>query len=97
MASVIGTLALLAGCASPETRLRTGLMNAGLSEPIAACMAERMAGRLSLVQLRRMSDLPRAREAGGLDEFLHRVRSLRDGEILRVTAGAAARCAAGRG
>ncbi|HEX8639897.1 MAG TPA: hypothetical protein VF704_01960 [Allosphingosinicella sp.] len=52
-----------------------------------------MADRLSLMQLRRLADLPRTREAGDLDEFLHSVRALGDREILTVTAAAAARCA----
>ena len=47
----------LAGCATPETRLRTGLNNAGLSKAMSACMAERMVDRLSLLQLRRLSAL----------------------------------------
>ena len=81
-ADVVG-LALLAACAMPEARLRAGLVNAGLSQPMAACMAERMVDRLSLIQLRRIGDLPRAREADSTDGFLHRVRSLRDPEILR--------------
>lgn len=59
---------------------------------MAACMAEQMVDRLSLMQLRRIGDLPRAGHAGSTDEFLFRVRSLRDPEILRVTAGAAATC-----
>ena len=91
-----GRLAL-AACASPETRLRSGLVDAGLPAPLAACMAERMVDRLSLLQLRRIGDLPRAREAAGLDEFLHRVRALGDREILTVTSAAAARCAVGIG
>ena len=75
------TLALLSACATPETRLRTGLIEAGLSEPLAACMAERMVDRLSLMQLRRLADLKYAGRADSLDAFLHRVRSLRDPEI----------------
>ena len=88
--------ALLASCAVPEARLRAGLVNAGLPRPLAACMAERMVDRLSLMQLRRMSDLPRARGAVSVTEFLHRVRALRDAEILAVTASSAAICQAGR-
>ncbi len=84
----------LASCATPEARLRAGLENAGLSPGMAACMAERMADRLSLIQLRRLGDLPQAREAGSTEQFLHRVRSLRDPEILRVSASAAAVCSA---
>jgi hypothetical protein len=44
------------------------------------------------MQLRRIADLPQASAAGSTDEFLYRIRSLRDAEILRVTAGAAATC-----
>jgi hypothetical protein len=90
----LAAAALLASCATPEARLRSGLIGAGLPGPLAACMAERMAGRLSLIQLRRMSDLPRAREAVSPAEFLHRVRALGDTAILSVTASSAALCEA---
>ena len=83
----------VAGCAVPEARLRAGLENAGLSRPMAACMAERMVDRLSLIQLRRIGDLPYARDERSLQGFLRRVRALRDPEILAVTTAAAARCA----
>jgi hypothetical protein len=86
-------LGLLAGCAVPEARLRAGLVDAGLSQPMAACMAERMVDRLSLIQLRRIGDLPYAREERSLQGFLRRVRALRDPEIWTVTSAAAARCA----
>ena len=89
------TAILLAGCATPEARLRDGLVEAGLSRPLAACMAERMADRLSLVQLRRIGDLKQAGRAASLDEWLHRVRALRDREILTVTTSSAALCASG--
>ena len=85
--------AFVAGCAVPEARLRAGLENAGLSRPMAACMAERMVDRLSLIQLRRIGDLPYAREARSIEGFLRRVRALRDPEILTVSSAAAARCA----
>jgi hypothetical protein len=87
--------ALLAGCATPEAQLRSGLANAGLSPQLADCMAHRMAGRLSLRQLLRLRDLPRARESVGIGEFLHRVRALHDPEILGVTSSSAALCATG--
>ena len=91
-----GAAALLSGCAVPEARLRAGLEHAGLSRPMAACMAERMVDRLSLMQLRRIGDLPRARESLSVAEFLHRVRALRDPEVLSASAGAAAACEARR-
>ena len=87
---------LLASCAVPEARLRAGLVNAGLSRPTAACMAGEMAGRLSLIQLRRIGDLPYARGERTIPAFLHRMRALRDPEIVRVGTAAAAACAARR-
>src|SRR3546814_3984466 len=78
----------LAGCATPETRLRTGLANAGLSNAMAACMAGRMVDRLSLLQLRRLSSLDglKGRRIADLtpDQFLNKVRALGDPEILGV-------------
>jgi hypothetical protein len=91
----IAAAAMLGGCAMPEARLRAGLVNAGLSPPLAACMAHRMADRLSLMQLRRIGDLPQARESVSAGEFLRRVRALRDPEILSVSTSSAALCATG--
>jgi hypothetical protein len=87
--------ALLAACAVPEARLRAGLVNAGLSPSLAACMAERMADRLSLMQLRRIGDLPRASSSTSVAQFLHRVRALGDTEILAASSSSAALCATG--
>ena len=87
----------LAGCATPETRLRTGLNNAGLSKAMSACMAERMVDRLSLVQLRRLSALGSLKDREitdlTLDQFFRKVRALKDPEILAVTTSSAAVCA----
>jgi hypothetical protein len=94
--AVLIVLALTA-CAIPEARLRTGLRNAGLSESMAACMAERMADRLSLMQLRRIGDLPRASSSVSVQQFLHRIRSLGDAQILAVSSSSAALCAVGLG
>ena len=93
--AILLAMALLASCGVPEARLRAGLVNAGLSEPMAACMAGRMAGRLSLMQLRRIGDLPRARASLSIEEFLFRIRALRDPQILAISSSAAALCAAG--
>jgi hypothetical protein len=95
-ASILAVLALsLAGCAVPEARLRTGLINAGLPKRLSACMAERMVDRLSLKQLLRIADLPRASTSESIDQFLHRIRALEDSEILAVTSSSAALCATG--
>jgi hypothetical protein len=89
----LAAFALVTACAVPEARLRAGLVNAGLSEPMAACMAERMVDRLSLAQLRRIGDLPYARDERTVAGFLHRVRALRDREILMVASASVAVCA----
>lgn len=93
----LAACALLASCAVPEVRLRAGLVNAGLPRPLAACMAERMTERLSLIQLRRIGDLPRATSSVSVQQFLHRVRSLGDAQILAVSSSSAALCAVGLG
>jgi hypothetical protein len=95
LALALALLLALAACGVPEARLRAGLIDAGLSEPLAACMAERMVDRLSLAQLRRLGDLPRAREAASVAQFLRRVRSLGDPEIWSVSSSSAALCATG--
>lgn len=94
---LIVPLAVLAGCATPETRLRNGLADAGLSQAVAACMAERMVDRLSLLQLRRLAALgslgdKQIRELS-TDQFFRKVRALKDAEILGVTTSSAALCA----
>ncbi|WP_457309234.1 hypothetical protein [Sphingomonas sp. UYAg733] len=76
---------------------RNGLINAGVPQPVAGCMAGRMVDRLSLLQLRRLSGLGKAKASRDLDQFLYRVRSLNDPQILRVTTSSAALCAAGLG
>jgi hypothetical protein len=86
---------LISGCSTPETMTREGLVSAGISKPVAGCMAARMVDRLSLLQLRRLAGLGKAERSRDLDEFLYRVRSLRDPEIVGVTASSAALCVTG--
>lgn len=95
--TTLGIAALVAGCTTPETRLRNGLMAAGLSRSASTCMAARMVDRLSFDQLRRLSDLSKIRQDRlgemRVGEFWHRVRALRDPEILSITARAGLSCA----
>jgi hypothetical protein len=90
-------LATLAACSTPEAPVRSGLVSAGIPQPIAACMAPRMVHKLSLLQLRRLSGLGKARSSQNLDQFLYRLRSLNDPQIVQVTASSAALCAVGLG
>ena len=86
----------VAGCATPEQRVRASLVDAGLSQPLATCMAERMVERLSLLQLRRIGRIGALRGANPreltVDQFLHRARALGDPEIWAVMSSSAALC-----
>lgn len=99
IALVLVPLITLAACATPETRLRNGLQDAGLSPPMASCMADDMVNELSITQLRRIQSLGSLKDDRLSDlsvtEFLHKVRALRDPEILAVTSMAAGTCALG--
>jgi len=90
-------LSALAACATPETRVRNGLISAGLSAPISACMADRMVDRLSLGQLKKLNDLGklRKREPGDVTvkEFVKQTRSLQDPEIVGVVTSSGLICA----
>ena len=93
----VASVLALSGCATPETRVRTALMDAGLSKPVASCMADRMVDRLSLIQLNRLSGLKKLRDKDvrklSVDEFLKRTRSLQDPEILGVVTSSGLICA----
>ncbi|ETI64899.1 hypothetical protein C100_04895 [Sphingobium sp. C100] len=90
---------LLASCASlsPESQLRAGLVDAGLSPRMAGCMAEHMVDRLSLTQLRKLQSLKAIRKSHSgemtVSHLLHELRALRDPEIVAVTSKAAFTCA----
>jgi hypothetical protein len=87
----------LSACATPESRVRTGLIGAGISTPVATCMARRMVDRLSVLQLRRLQSISTLRdgriEGLTVERFLHRARALGDPEIVSVVASAGLRCA----
>ena len=95
-AMMAAALALTA-CATPETRVRNGLIQAGLSRPMASCMARRMVDRLSLTQLRQLDRLSTLRDANPreltAEQFLHRARALGDPETLAVMTSSAGICA----
>lgn len=99
--TVILGAAALAGCAQTiaESRVRSALEQAGLSEPQARCMAERMVDRLTIDQLRKLEALgPREgepRRPVGLADFVERVRRVGDPEVVAVTASSAGLCATG--
>ena len=91
-------LSALAACAQPfEGRVASRLAEAGLSRPMAECMAERWVDRLSVLQLQRISDLADhlKDEKGKLTagRFISRVRQLDDPEIVEVVTKSSVVCA----
>lgn len=93
----IGVLVVASACASKESRVRRALLNAGLPPPAADCMADQMADRLSIAQLRRLqalSDLRGERlEELTVAEFVERARALNDPEMLGHLSVASVGCA----
>ncbi len=87
----------LTACATPETRVRNALVDAGLSQKVSSCMAGRMVDRLSLFQLNRLRGLKKLRDSDAgkitVDEFLSRTKSLQDPEILGVVTTSGVICA----
>ena len=87
----------LAGCATPETRIRNALVEAGLAKPIAGCMADRMVDRLSLIQLNKLRGLGKLQEKKSrqlsIEEFVKRTKALQDPEILGVVTSSCVICA----
>lgn len=94
--ALVGATAALAACATPETRVRSALTDAGVSPPIAACMADRMVDRLSLGQLRKLDRLGKLKDDNAanisLKQFLQKTKALQDSEILGVVSSSGLIC-----
>lgn len=93
-------IASLSACAQAfESRVASRLTEAGLSRPMAECMAKRWVDRLSVAQLQKISalseDLGRDRGAGRLTvaRFIERVREVNDPEIFSVVSSSSVACA----
>ena len=88
---------LAAGCAaSKEARIRMGLVDLGLPEQQAACMARDMAPRVSAAQLRRLQEALRLSpdEAARLGPraALERLRVLEDPALVEIAVRAGLAC-----
>jgi len=97
LALAVFPLLAIAGCATPETRVRTALIDAGIPRPVANCMAQRMVDRLSLAQLQKLSRLSGMSRAQigqlTIGELLRRAKALGDPEIVSVVTTAGLGCA----
>ena len=87
----------LSGCASPETRIRNALVEAGLSKSVAGCMADRMVDRLSLGQLNKLRGLGKLQDKKAqklsIEEYVKRTKALQDPEIVSVVTSSGVICA----
>jgi ABC-type uncharacterized transport system auxiliary subunit len=96
-ALILLPLLALAGCAiTPEQRVNAALQQAGVPPRVASCMAERMASKLSIAQLKQLKALARDRAPGekmSVKHILKRVEAIGDPEIVSVTSRAAIGCA----
>ena len=96
-------VSLLGGCVQTiaESRVRSALVDAGLNDSTADCMAERMVDRLSLNQLKKLERVkarPGEKAKGlSLNDYVNRVRRIGDAEVVTVTASSAGLCAIGIG
>lgn len=93
-------LVAVAACAQPfEGRVASRLTEAGLSRPMAECMAKRWVDRLNVLQLRKISslsdDLSKERSRGALTvgRLIERVRAVDDPEIFAVVSSSSIACA----
>ena len=76
-----------------ESRVRSALLDSGLSERNADCMAHRMVDRLTIGQLRKLEALQG--EKRSLADYVIAVRKVGDAEVIGVTASSAALCTTG--
>lgn len=93
---VLGAVLVVAACSPSKLaygRVKSALVDAGLSEPNAACMATRMTDRLSIGQLQKLKRL--RGEKRTLADYVEAVGRVGDAEAIEVTASSAALCASG--
>jgi hypothetical protein len=95
----VGIIALaamaLSGCVSKIAypRVKSALVDAGLSDGNAACMADRLTDELTIGQLRKLEALKG--EKRSVMDYVSAVRRVGDAEVLAVTASSAALCTTG--
>ena len=77
-------------------RIEATLVEKGVPQPVAACMGTRLSERLTIGQLRELQAIgEREGEAGmpaNIVEFLERLRSIEDRELIEVVGTSAAIC-----
>jgi hypothetical protein len=102
--AVLAGGALFSGLANPlvEMQVKSALVESGIGETRAECMAERMVKRLTIVQLWKLRQGMAAQEGEpeggyGLGELVKRLDRVDDGEAVAVLTTSAGLCAIGIG
>jgi hypothetical protein len=100
----LGAGALFSGLANPlvEMQVKSALVESGIGEKRAGCMAERMVDRLTIGQLWKLRQGMAPQEGEpedgyGLGELIKRLRRVQDGEAVAVLTTSAGLCAIGIG
>ncbi len=88
---------LVAGCASPQAKVRDKLVEAGVKPPMAACMADKLVRKLDyseLKELARVAKLPREHPGAlSFDELTYRLQAINNPHIVSVVTRAGLGCA----
>jgi hypothetical protein len=97
LSMIVLPMALIAtgGCVQQikASRVKSALIDGGLSEQLSECMANRMASKLSIGQLRKLQALSGPKR--GISDYIDAVRRVGDADALEVTASSAALCKTG--
>jgi hypothetical protein len=100
----LGAGALFSGLANPlvAMQIKGALVESGIGEKRAGCMADRMVDRLSIGQLWKLRQGMAPQEGEpedgyGLGELIKRLRRVQDGEAVAVLTTSAGLCAVGLG
>ena len=88
---VLGT----SGCVSKLAygRVKSALLESGLSDSNASCMANRMTDKLTIAQLRKLQQFKG--EKRSLSEYVAAIRRVGDADAIEVTLSSAALCSTG--
>jgi hypothetical protein len=95
----LALVGIVAGCSSisPETKVRSKLIAAGVKPPMAECMAGKLVRKLDtgeLQQLAQVAKLPRQHPGSmTFDELADRLRALNDPHIVNVVTRVGLGCA----
>ena len=93
---LIALVATTSGCVQDikESKVKSALVEGGLSDQLAGCMAHRMAQKLTIKQLKSLQKLNRA-PRHTISEFVTALRQNGDADAVEVTLSSAALCKTG--